>query len=459
MRIPSGCSKIDKSDIVDKVKGLIFGAIIGDSLGLATEGMTKNQVNDTYGNGPIQFGIEEDEGVPFLRDNYRASFDENDFGGDTEQQLLVLQSIIQTGSFNYKEYAKCLQNYSENGLQGLDKKPLGISKTSQNVVAHPEFQSNPRKAAVEVWQATNKLRGASGALVRAALLGVPKFWDGTTVIENTTDCCRITHPDPRCIISCVIISTLVARILRGQDLEHEENEINNTRAATTIVTLPPTPTDIVNGSSSAKVTGGSSSQEQRLVNNTVTPPSSSPTPTPPTSRNYLETDATLMKIVCGVIETNKRILTAPNTDPLFMTPETDLEQTQSYYQQLVDTCSSFTDGPIDFGFLQLDSMILDEDNAAATATTTPKGHGPFKCLSAGLYSFTRHLPASQETEHFKHVLMDLVLEGGEADTNATVAGALMGVRLGYSRLPSEWVVGLKRWEWLEDLVDEFCGLL
>ncbi|CAO3600410.1 unnamed protein product [Absidia cylindrospora] len=257
-------------------------------------------------------------------------------------------------------------------------------------------------------------------------------------------------------ISCVIISTLVARILRGQDLEHEENEISNTRSATTMATLPPTPTDIVNGSSSSNKTSGSSSQEQQLV----TPPSSSPTP-PTTSHNYLETDATLMKIVRGVIETNKRILTAPNTDPLFMTPETDLEQTQSYYQQLVDTCSSFTDGPIDFGFLQLDSMIIDDDNTttAATTTTTPKEHGPFKCLSAGLYSFTRHLPTGQETEHFKHVLMDLVLEGGEADTNGTVAGALMGVRLGYSRLPSEWVVGLKRWEWLEDLVDEFCGLL
>ncbi|CAO3597276.1 unnamed protein product [Absidia cylindrospora] len=76
MRIPSGCSKNDKSTIVDKVKGLIFGAIIGDSLGLATEGMTKSEVSQVYANGPIRFGIEDNEGVPFLRDSYRASFED-----------------------------------------------------------------------------------------------------------------------------------------------------------------------------------------------------------------------------------------------------------------------------------------------------------------------------------------------------------------------------------------------
>jgi hypothetical protein len=67
----------------------------------------------------------------------------SDFGGDAEQQLLVLQSIIQNEAFNYKEYAKLLQEYSHHGLQGLEKKPVGINKTSQVVVAHPEFHDNP----------------------------------------------------------------------------------------------------------------------------------------------------------------------------------------------------------------------------------------------------------------------------------------------------------------------------
>ncbi|CAO3597277.1 unnamed protein product [Absidia cylindrospora] len=294
------------------------------------------------------------------------------------------------------------------------------------------------------------------------------------------------------MISCVIVSTLVARILRGQDLENEEHENLNTKinnnnnnnnngmnhiniinksSVPSSLTLPPTPTDshrMSTSSMNGKENVGSplsqqqKQQRQTLLNENVTPPPSSPTSSCYTSSSsslslHLDTSTTLMKIVRSVIDTNKRILTAPNTDPLFMTPETDVEQTQLYYQQLMETCSYFEDGPVDFGFLQLDSLVVDDDDADDEEEGS--SHGSFKCLSAGLYSFTRHLPAGQETEYFKHILMDLVMQGGEADTNATVVGALLGVRLGYSQLPSEWVVGLKRWEWLEDQVDEFCSLL
>lgn len=320
---------------------------------------------------------------------------------------------------------------------------------------------------MDVWQKSNSLRGANGAIVRAAILGIPKFWDGTTVIENTTNCCRLTHPDPRCMMSCVIVSTLIARILRGQDLEKEENEsINN-------IILPLTPTDIPTIKSSYEKETLSSSlhpndhqlilnhhthtnnininninNNNTLSSNAILPDHLTPPPLSPSSlcfSNTLTTDTNLLGIVRNVIETNKRILTAPNTDPIFKTPETNVEQTRFYYQQLLDTCYFFDDTSFDFNTLQLDNV---ED-----------GRHAFKCLSAGLYAFTRHIPNGQETDLFKQVIMDLVMQGGEADTNATVAGALLGVRIGYNQLPSEWVVGLKRWEWLEDLIEEFCTLL
>ncbi|ORX48278.1 ADP-ribosylglycohydrolase [Hesseltinella vesiculosa] len=446
MRVPSGCSKYEKTVIIDKVKGLIFGAVIGDSLGLATEGMTHEEVARIYGNGPIRFGM-EDKGVPFHRDSYRACFDENDFGGDAEQQLLLMQAIMDDGGvFHYKEYAKLLLAYSKEGLPGQDKKPIGLNKTSQTVIAHPDYAQNPCKAAVDVWQTTNTLRGANGALVRAAIIGIPKFWDGTTVIENTADCCRITHPDPRCMISCVIVSTLVSRILRGQDLEKDDDD----RLHLIAPTLPPTPT-----TDAQPVVNPTALRGHDLATN-PTPPPTSPRPVPPSAKNNniplsssqsLPADPTMQAIVQNVIETNKRILTDPNTDPLFMTPETNISQTQLYYQELLDYCqfSHSPSAPVDFASLQLDHVKSSRHT--------------FKCLGAGILAFTRAIPPGQETEAFKTILMDLVLQGGEADTNATVAAALLGLRIGYSHLPSEWVVGLKRWEWLEDLVEEFCNLL
>ena len=96
MHIPSGCSQLDNTIIIDKIKGLIFGeerkyaiyflvpgflkyfnlgALLGDSLGLATEGLSKAEVQQTYGQGPIRFGMDED-GIPFLKDEYRSQFEE-----------------------------------------------------------------------------------------------------------------------------------------------------------------------------------------------------------------------------------------------------------------------------------------------------------------------------------------------------------------------------------------------
>lgn len=60
----------------------LAGAVLGDSLGIATQGMTRAQVKQAYGNGPVRFGLgmeEEDcmdEGVPFVRDAYRMLFDD-----------------------------------------------------------------------------------------------------------------------------------------------------------------------------------------------------------------------------------------------------------------------------------------------------------------------------------------------------------------------------------------------
>lgn len=148
----------------------------------------------------------------------------------------------------------------------------------------------------------------------------------------------------------------------------------------------------------------------------------------------------LESLVRNVVETNKFMLTAPQTDPLFTTPETDIEQMQRYYHQLLEYC--FTDS--------LKELCLDD---------IKNSRDSFKCLSTAIYCLTRDVPDQCETDYFKKMLIDVVMQGGEADTNTTVAGAMLGARFGYSQLPTEWVVGMKRWEWLEDKVDEFCSLL
>jgi len=59
--------------------------------------------------------------------------------------------------------------------------------------------------------------------------------------------------------------------------------------------------------------------------------------------------------------------------------------------------------------------------------------------------------------NFKEVLTEVVREGGDADTNGAVCGAVLGARLGYSRLPMDWANALPYRAWLDNKILRFLG--
>lgn len=52
--------------------------------------------------------------------------------------------------------------------------------------------------------------------MRTSILGIQDFSDIPTVIENTRQICKVTHADPRCIASCVAVTTAIALMLQGK---------------------------------------------------------------------------------------------------------------------------------------------------------------------------------------------------------------------------------------------------
>ncbi|KAF2623228.1 ADP-ribosylglycohydrolase [Macroventuria anomochaeta] len=49
---------------------------------------------------------------------------------------------------------------------------------------------------------------------------------------------------------------------------------------------------------------------------------------------------------------------------------------------------------------------------------------------------------------FEELMVALIMEGGDADTNGAAAGALLGAYVGYANLPSHWKLGIAHNEWL-----------
>jgi ADP-ribosylglycohydrolase len=77
-----------------------------------------------------------------------------------------------------------------------------------------------------------------------------------------------------------------------------------------------------------------------------------------------------------------------------------------------------------------------------------------KTFACAVWAFRRLYAAPvRDSALFRATLTTLVMEGGDADTNAAVAGACLGACLGYARLPADWLAALPHREWLEREVD------
>lgn len=89
-----------------------------------------------------------------------------------------------------------------------------------------------------------------------------------------------------------------------------------------------------------------------------------------------------------------------------------------------------------------------------------KGIGyTYKCVGAGFWAlqeFEKRNDTQFDTfwpDHFENILNNIIREGGDTDTNAAVAGALMGAYIGFRNLPKHLVEGLKNKEVLDELLE------
>lgn len=75
-----------------------------------------------------------------------------------------------------------------------------------------------------------------------------------------------------------------------------------------------------------------------------------------------------------------------------------------------------------------------------------------KCMSVGVWVFrNRH-------RSYKELLLEIVLAGGDTDTNATVM-AIWGALYGFEALPQDWIEKLPHFLWLETKCNDFYKML
>ena len=117
------------------------------------------------------------------------------------------------------------------------------------------------------------------------------------------------------------------------------------------------------------------------------------------------------------------------------------------YHQIIDLARKYDDRIIEYVDLSLDTDISvlelqDKDSVGYT----------LRCLAAGLWAYWH-------AKSFVEGLLAIVRAGGDADTNAAVACAILGAKFGYGTIPTEYIDGLIYKDQLEDIIKGINSLV
>ncbi|XP_066923644.1 ADP-ribosylarginine hydrolase Tri1-like isoform X2 [Clytia hemisphaerica] len=198
------------SELENRIYGVIYGNACGDAIGLLTEFMSKREAKVYYGN---KKELEYEMKVP---DFHRERWKTGDWTDDTDQMILIILSIIdQQGEVSKTDYAAKLQNWSLKGFSELgDFAGMGIGATTKKVLHRENYLTDPHQASLNVWEELGRQAAPNGALMRTSILGVFQYQSLEKVIQNTVSICKVTHADPRCVASCVALTTAIALMLQ-----------------------------------------------------------------------------------------------------------------------------------------------------------------------------------------------------------------------------------------------------
>ncbi|MCP4176394.1 MAG: ADP-ribosylglycohydrolase family protein, partial [bacterium] len=310
--------------IIDKIIGTIYGNAIGDAIGLGTEFMTKKQIEYYYPNGFNSYN-------QIISDKHRSNWQPGEWTDDTDQMLCILDTILKYKTVDIKDIAKNIHNWAHSGGKG-------IGQHTYKVITNSMFKSDPHKVSKKVWLDSDKRSAANGAVMRTSILGIWDHDDIGKVMYNTKQAAKVTHCDPRCIGSCIAVTTTISNILQG------ENDFNKL--------LEP----------AKKI---AAKYDDRI-------------------NEYLE------------------------------------------YSKAEDIAA----------------LELDEDKSIGYT---------LKAIAAGFWAL-KHID-------FKEAILKIVNQGGDADTNAAVAGAMLGAKLGYSNLPKDWIDGLLNKHKLNGKINQLIDIM
>lgn len=190
------------------IKGLIFGQAIGDALGLATEFLTPEEISSFYPEGVKDY-------QDIIVDWHRSRWQKGEWTDDTEQFLCVLDSLTENK-------AVILNDIAYRFVSWMKYNGKGIGRHTLHILSVRDYAENPTEVSELVWDMSGKQSAPNGGIMRTSIMGCGDYRNWEKVRVHTENVCKLTHYDPRCVGSCVIISRVISQFLQKKAIEKHD---------------------------------------------------------------------------------------------------------------------------------------------------------------------------------------------------------------------------------------------
>ena len=124
-----------------------------------------------------------------------------------------------------------LQNIARHFKEWALGDPMGIGENTYKVLSIGDYVERPIEVSKRIWEMSGCDSAANGGVMRTPVVGLfPKY-----VASSAENICKLTHYDPRCVGSCVIVSELIHALVYVEGLIYRDKLEDVTRCLSNIL--------------------------------------------------------------------------------------------------------------------------------------------------------------------------------------------------------------------------------
>ena len=192
-------------ELINRIKGGIYGLLIGDALGVPYEFHMKEDIPS----------VEQIEMIPpkgFQRAHIGT--EPGTWSDDGAQALCLLDSLLEKGRFDLTDFSDKLLSWYENGLWAVDNRVYDVGV--QTSMALSMYKSGGKPEDCGNIRPDGK---GNGALMRVLPLAMWHNGTDAELVSNAHNQCLITHGNITNQVCCALYCLIARELLNGSSFE------------------------------------------------------------------------------------------------------------------------------------------------------------------------------------------------------------------------------------------------